>query len=168
MSLTEFCNSLESRLSTLTSNNERVEAMAKAVSQAFKVKPEEVAIFSFDSKQEMITFLWPLPLRKAGMLPLTAHNSLVTKTIREMRSTLDNSFSTTPHASIFEQFKLGPETPILPIQKIMSAPLAQQGEVKGVIQVSRKGLSNSEAGDDFTTNQLAALTKVAELAARYF
>lgn len=167
MNLTEFCNSLEARLSTQPSENERLEVMAKAISQAFKVKPAEVAIFSFDNDREMITFLWPLPLRKAGMLPLSAHNSLVTKTIREMRATLDNSFSTTPHASIFEQFKLGPETPPLPIQKIMSVPFARQGEIKGVIQVSRKGLTGSEAGDDFTANQLAALTKVAEFAARY-
>lgn len=167
MNLTEFCSSLEARLSTVPSENERLEVMAKAISQAFKVKPVEVAIFSFDEGREMISFLWPFQLRNAGLLPLSAHNSLVTKTVLEKRATLNNSFSTTPHASIFEQFRLGPESPPLPIQKIMSAPLVHEGKIRGVIQVSRKGLSDMEAGDNFTANQLAALTTVAEVVARH-
>jgi hypothetical protein len=167
MNLTDFCSSLDAHLSSQSSEKERLETMAKAISQAFKVNPEEVAIFSFDVDQEMITFLWPLRLRNAGSLPLSAHNSLVTKTVRDKLATFDNSFSSTPHASIFEQFRLGPEQSPLPIQKIMSAPIFHDGEIKGVIQVSRKGLTGAEAGNDFATNQLAALTKVAEIAGRF-
>lgn len=167
MNLTEFCSSLETRLSSLPSDVQRVEIMAQAISQAFRVKPEEVAIFSFDAKLEIISFLWPLRLRNAGTLPLSAHNSLAAKTIREKRATLDNSFSATPHASIFEQFRLDPESAPLPIQKIMSAPLSLDGEIKGVIQVSRKGVTGDSAGEGFSANQLAALVKIAEVAARF-
>jgi hypothetical protein len=168
MKVTEFCSSLDEQLSALTSDKGRLEVMARAVSQAFRVKPEEVAIFSFDSQMEMVSFLWPLQLRNAGTVPLSAHNSLVTKTIRDNRATIDNSFTTTPHASIFEQFRLGPdESSRLPIHKIMSAPLSCNGEINGVIQVSRKGQSGVSAGDDFSSSQLAALTNVAEVVARF-
>ena len=164
MNLVEFCSRLDVRLSSLPSDTERLEAMANAISQAFKA---EVAIFMFDDKQEIVSFLWPVRLRKAGTLPLSAHNSLVTKTIREKRPFLDNSFFTTPHASIFEQFRLDAETSPQPIQKIMSAPLSRNGEIKGVIQVSRKGPSGESAGDDFSANQLAALNTIAEVVARF-
>lgn len=167
MTLTEFCSSLETRLSSQPSDVQRLEIMAHAISQAFKVKPEEVAIFSFDAKLEIIYFIWPLRLRNAGMLPLSAHNSLVAKTVRDNRATLDNTFFSTPHASIFEQFRLEPDTAALPIQKIMSVPFSHNGEIKGVIQVSRKGLSADSAGDDFSPNHLAALGKVAEVVARF-
>lgn len=167
MTLTEFCSSLDASLSSQPSDKERLEIMAKAIAQAFRVSPEEVAIFSFDREQEIIRFLWPSRLRNAGSLPLSAHNSLVTATILKNRATIDNSFSTTPHSSIFEQFRLGPETPPMPIQKIMSVPLSDDGEIKGAIQISRKGSSGNEAGESFSKNQLAALSKVAEVCARY-
>ena len=164
MDLAEFCSRLDARLSSLPSDTDRLEAMAKAIGQAFKA---EVAIFMFDDKQEIVSFLWPVRLRKAGTLPLSAHNSLVTRTIREKRAFLDNSFVTTPHASIFEQFRMDSETSPQPIQKIMSAPLSHNGEIKGVVQVSRKGPSSESAGDDFSANQLAALNTIAEIVARF-
>ncbi len=101
MDLAEFCNRLDTRLSSLSMDTERLETMARTVGQAFRVSPEEVAIFAFDGEREIVSFLWPLRLRNAGTLPLSAHTSLVTRTIREKRAFLDNSFSTTPHASIF-------------------------------------------------------------------
>jgi len=167
MTLTEFCTSLDASLSSQPSDMERLDIMVTAIARAFKVSQEEVAVFSFDREQEIIRFLWPLRLRNAGSLPLSAHNSLVAGTILNNRASLDNSFSTTPHSSIFEQFRLGSETPSKPIQKIMSVPLSDNGEIKGAIQISRKGSSVNEAGDNFSTNQLAALSKVAEVCARY-
>jgi hypothetical protein len=167
MTLTEFCRSLDAQLSSLSTDLERLESMARAISQAFKVTPEEVAIFSYDDKQEILTFLWPLRLKSAGALPLSSHNALAIKTIRENRAFLDNSFSSTPHASIFEHVRLGAETPPLPIQKIMSAPLSINDEIKGVVEVSMKGLNNKAAGNDFTSDQLLALTKIADVVARY-
>ena len=167
MNLAEFCSRLEEQLTAVPADTDRLEVMARTISRAFNANPEEVAIFLFDDKREIVSFLWPLRLRNAGTLPLSAHASLVTRTIREKRAFVDNSFSTTPHASIFEQFRLGPETAPQPIQKIMSAPLSHGGEVRGVIQVSRKGASGESAGADFSANQLVALGKIAEVAARF-
>jgi GAF domain-containing protein len=167
MTLTEFCNSLDERLSSQPSENERLEIMVKAIAQTFKVRLEEVAIFSFDRELEIIRFLWPLRLRSAGSIPLSAHNSLVIETVLKNRAALDNSFSTTPHSSVFEHFRIGPEIPPMPIQKIMSVPLSDNGEVKGAIQISRKGPSGNEAGENFSRSQLDALSRVAEVCARY-
>lgn len=167
MNLTEFCSTLDARLSAEPSDEKRLEVLVMAIAQAFKVTPEEVAVFSYDGDQEILRFLWPLRLRNAGSLPLSAHNSLVIETIVNNRATLDNAFSTTPHSSIFEQFRLGPESPPKPIQKIMSVPLAANGRIRGAIQVSRKGTSGYEAGIHFTTKELDALSKVAEVCGRY-
>jgi hypothetical protein len=55
----------------------------------------------------------------------------------------------------------------LPIQKIMSAPVAvSDGNVMGVVQVSRKGLDPAVAGVDFTNEDLKQLEQMAEILAR--
>jgi GAF domain-containing protein len=167
MIVAEFCSRLEAQLSSQPSDAERFEIMAKTIGWAFNASPNEVAIFQFDDKEEIVSFLWPLRLRKAGTIPISDHSALVIRTIRQKRAFLDNSFFTTPHASIFEQFRLDPQTAPMPIQKIMSVPLYRDDEIKGVIQVSRKGLSGDSAGEDFSANQLAALVKIAEIAVRF-
>jgi hypothetical protein len=167
MNLTDFCIDLDKRLEAAGDEKERLEISVKGLVQAFTVTPEEVAIFSFDRTMEILYFLWPLRLRNAGNLPLSVHNSLVTRTVRENQSIVDNSFSTTPHASIFEQFRLGPESSPLPIQKIMSVPLCENGAVKGVIQVCRKGADSASSGEAFSSIQLTALTKIAEVVSRH-
>ena len=78
------------------------------------------------------------------------------------------------HASLFEAVKLGADADEddhrqqqMPIQKIMSVPVAQSGgEVMGVVQISRKGLDGSTAGADFTNTDLKQLEEAAEILAR--
>jgi hypothetical protein len=77
------------------------------------------------------------------------------------------------HVSLFESVKLGVEEEEdqsqnqLPIQKIMSVPVAPAGgQVVGVVQVSRKGLDASVAGADFTGDDLKQLEQAAEILAR--
>jgi GAF domain-containing protein len=167
MTLAEYCSNLDAVLKGAASDDERLERMAGAIGQLFRVTLDEVAIFMFDREQEMIRFIWPVRLKNAGALPLSAHASLVARTVRDNRTYLDNSFSTTPHASIFELFRLGPEHPPAPIQKIMSAPAVCDGVIRGVVQVSRKGRTSDDAGRDFTPDELAALASVAEVVARH-
>ena len=55
----------------------------------------------------------------------------------------------------------------MPIQKIMSVPVPPSGgTVRGVVQVSRKGLDRSLAGADFTNEDLKLLEQAAEILAR--
>jgi len=73
---------------------------------------------------------------------------------------------------MFEAVKLGAEVEDrsqeqMPIQKIMSVPVATSGgNVMGVVQVSRKGLDPSLAGADFTGEDLKQLERAAEILAR--
>jgi hypothetical protein len=76
------------------------------------------------------------------------------------------------HASLFEAVRLSKEEDDqsqdqLPIQKIISVPVARQDEkVMGVVQVSRKGLDEKLAGADFTGEDLKRLERVADILAR--
>jgi hypothetical protein len=75
---------------------------------------------------------------------------------------------------LFEAVKLGAEVDEddrsqqqMPIQKIMSVPIARsEGDVVGVVQISRKGLDASLAGADFTPDNLRQLEQAAEILAR--
>jgi GAF domain-containing protein len=74
--------------------------------------------------------------------------------------------------SLFESVKLGdkeedePGSQQMPIQKIMSVPIiASDGHVAGVVQVSRKGLDPTLAGNDFTSDDLKLLEKAAQILA---
>ena len=54
-----------------------------------------------------------------------------------------------------------------PIQKIMSAPIVdEEGDVLGVIQISRKGPAPISAGPDFTIDDLHRLEKAAAIVAK--
>jgi hypothetical protein len=76
------------------------------------------------------------------------------------------------HVALFEAVKLGAEVQDrsmeqMPIQKIMSVPVAvSDGNVMGVVQVSRKGLDPAVAGVDFTNEDLKLLEQMAEILAR--
>jgi hypothetical protein len=86
---------------------------------------------------------------------------------------LSNTFMRVRHVSLFEAVKLGADVDEddrsqqqLPIQKIMSVPVAQVGkDVIGVVQVSRKGLDASVAGADFTGDDLKKLEQAADILA---
>lgn len=165
MDIDAFCKLLGDRTASLPSLDARLEEAARFICRAFSVKPDEVVIFSLDDKSEFLSFLWPVKLKDAGAIPLTAAIPLVVQTARENRGFLNNFFAVTPHASAFEQFQIGNSAP-LPIQKIMSVPMGSNGKVAGVIQVCRKGEDVARAGSDFSSNELIALQRIAEVIAR--
>jgi hypothetical protein len=166
MKIDEFCRKLDDTLASLTSREVRIEAAAKFIALAFSVGEDEVALFLLESEMETLRFIWPPWLKNAGSIPLSASNPLAAQTARENRAMLNNAFASLPHASFFELFRTDNGRP-LPIQKIMSAPLAQGGMVKGVIQVSRKGEEIPTAGNDFSQNDLLHLQSAAASIAGY-
>jgi hypothetical protein len=90
---------------------------------------------------------------------LSSNNALASRTAREQKAEIMNNFSASRHASVFEGVPLGRrygET----IQKIISAPIFDGGEVIGVIQISRKGKSMSDAGPDFMQKDLKQLISI--------
>lgn len=160
MTIEEFCRNLDNKLSEAGEQQACFDVITTMVGQAFKAATDEVAIFAIDGQSQMVSFLLPQKLRRAGKLPLSSHNALVVKTITENRPSLDNSFSSTPHAFVFEHFKLAVDSSPQPIQKIMSAPIVVDEHVAGVIQISRKGTTAESAGADFSASQLSALVCV--------
>lgn len=169
MKLDDFCQKLSAQLAARSDRDERLRLAVQALHQAFRVKPDEVAIFSLDSQAEVLAFLWPARLQKTGFIPLTSHDSLAARSARENKAFLNNRFASVHHTSIFEHVRLDEEkqsTP-LPIQKILSAPLHKDGQVLGVLQISRKGRSPSLAGEDFSKTDLSALTDIAEVLAQH-
>ena len=139
------------------------------LAQILRVRHNEVALLRLEHGS--LRFIVPAQLRAAGVIPLTG-TAVAARTAATRTPLLSNSFARVRHVSLFESVKLGAEedsegSEQQPIQKIISVPVAQSdGEVVGVVQVSRKGLDPSLAGADFTGEDLKQLEGAAELLAR--
>lgn len=157
MKLADFCSELDLQLG-LSAPEKKLALASKMLSQAFKVAPDDIALFSFDATRQELKFCWPEKLKNSGLIPLNAKNSLVARTLREKKGYIDNRFAKVSHGVIFEAFSASK-----PIQKIISVPLAD----KGVVQVSRKGAEAKESGPDFNQGELNALQQMAEVLARH-
>jgi GAF domain-containing protein len=132
------------------------------ISKHFAVQPHEVAILVAMPDDRFLRFVTPENLQGMGQIPLTSANSLAVRTAREKRPEMINHFSAIPHTSVFEAVPISEAQPGVPIQKIMSAPILLDKKVIGVIQVSRKGPSPSDAGPDFVPQQLRELKTIAD------
>jgi hypothetical protein len=157
MNIADFCSELDLQLG-LSAPEERIPLACKMLCKAYKVTSSDVALFALDDQRQELRFRWPEKLTSSGTIPLNAKNSLVARTLREKKAYLDNRFAKSSHGVIFEAFSGD-----APIQKIISAPLAD----KGVIQISRKGVDPKAAGADFSQSELTALEKMAEVIARH-
>jgi GAF domain len=139
------------------------------LSQILNVRPTEVALMRIDKGS--LRFIYPPELRSAGVLPLSG-SAVAARTASTRVPLLSNTFMRVKHAALFEAVKLGAEVQDrsmeqMPIQKIMSVPVAvSDGNVVGVVQVSRKGLDPAVAGVDFTNEDLKLLEQMAEILAR--
>ncbi|HBT83124.1 MAG TPA: hypothetical protein DEB35_06765 [Desulfuromonas sp.] len=169
MKIAEFCAKLDALLTTRATQPEKLDAIVSALRQALKLQPDEVALLTVDVAAETLVFLWPAKLAKSGFIPLSSHDSLAARTLRENKVFVNNRFSATFHASVFEQVKLDPaaEGRPLPIQKIISVPIPGETAPKGVLQLSRKATEPGQAGDDFSKEDMAALTEVAQIIAKH-
>jgi hypothetical protein len=155
--------SLVSELERLASALEEDEASAKDISLALlaekiakelRVKTDEVAILGVSNRWRHLHFLVPEVLKNVGFIPLSSSSALAARTVRERRPEINNNFSAVRHATVFEGVKAA-TTSGESIQKIISAPIQNQGKIVGVMQVSRKGGSQGTAGPDFTSEDLA-------------
>ena len=138
-------------------DTEALTTLAKALAKTFNVDRDEVAVLDLRAKDQSLKFVIPEKLAAIGSIPLSSATALAARTARERRAEVVNNFSNARHASVFEGVPLGRD-PGEMIQKIMSAPIMDGINVRGVVQISRKGHSSSEAGPDFTQNDLRTLT----------
>ena len=138
------------------------------LAQILNVRRSEVALLRVEKGS--LRFIYPPELRSAGVLPLSG-SAVAARTAATRAPVLSNSFMRVKHVSLFEAVKLGAEVEDrsleqVPIQKIISVPVANSESVVGVIQVSRKGLDPSLAGADFTTDDLKQLEQIAGVLGR--
>ena len=149
-------------LAGLGSSESTPESICACVAKIFHVGKPEVALLELSGR--MLHFLYPAELTTAGAIPLSS-SAVAARTAQTKLAELFNSFTQVKHFSVFELVKLG-NTGLddQVIQKLMSAPvLATDGEVIGVIQVSRKAPRPAAAGPDFTPDDLRKLESVAIL-----
>jgi hypothetical protein len=140
------------------------------LAQLLRVRRNEVALLRLEKGS--LRFVFPPELRSAGVLPLNG-SAVAARTASTRTPLLSNTFMRVKHVSLFEAVKLGAEEEEdqsqdrMPIQKIMSVPVVgSEGNLIGVVQVSRKGLDSSLSGPDFTSDDLKQLEKAAEILAR--
>ena len=163
MAIEEICEKLEHLLSARQSASDKVDCAVKALCRVFKVGENEVAMFGYDGRLDCFHFLWPTEMRSSGSIPFSANRSLVSVTAAERRGFMDNSFASTPHLFVFEGFGKDKNTPI---QKIMSVPMLKGEELRGVIQLCRKGEEGDCGLASFTGPELSALAELAKVIGR--
>lgn len=165
MTLEELCSTLNDQMASRASEEERMSAAVQALCQIYKVKPGEVAFFSYSPESKSLAFRWPLRLAKSGTIPLSSADALISRTVQEKKGFINNHFASARHVAIFEQIRTDPDASEAPkpIQKIMSVPLWKGEEIIGVLQVCRKGADQQLAGSDFGKGELVALTELARV-----
>jgi hypothetical protein len=153
------------QLAGLDSPDSTPESICACVAKIFRVSETEVALLELGGS--LLNFLYPAELKTAGAIPLSS-SAVAACTARSQQAELFNGFTQVKHFSIFELVKLGDSgLDAQVIQKLMSAPiLAENGEVIGVIQVSRKAPRPAAAGPDFTPDDLRKLESVARIVGR--
>jgi hypothetical protein len=156
-------------LETMLAESPSSDRVCMKLAQILRVRRSEVALLRLEKGS--LRFIFPPELRSAGVLPLSG-SAVAARTASTRTPLLSNAFMRVKHVSLFEAVKLGAaeedrSQEQMPIQKIMSVPVAAVGgNVMGVVQISRKGLDGSGAGADFTGEDLKQLEKAAEIIAR--
>jgi GAF domain-containing protein len=169
----EHCARLEEKLGMLQTPEKRLKAAVSYLCSAFRVQPDEIAVFTGARHldQEVLCFLWPphLAASASGYVPLSSEGSLAVRTFLENKGFINLTFASTRHSSYFEILPADRESRRRPppIQKIISAPARQEGGFQGVIQVSHKGASPEEAGPDFGPDDLDLLVHLAAVIAAH-
>ena len=128
-------------------------AIAERIAKSLGVKPDEVAILGVSNRWRHLHFLVPQALKNVGFIPLSSTSALAARTARDSRPDINNNFPAARHATVFEGVKAAAVSGES-IQKIISAPILCETKVVGVMQVSRKGNNATEAGPDFTAEDL--------------
>lgn len=166
MTTGQFEEKLKTRTDSINDPTEKLKTVAEELAAYFGVRTHEVGIFKVMPKKHEIIFLWPQGMASFGHIPLNAINSLVAKTANDRAGIFDNSFAGSRHLFMFEHM-LAEKSERIPLQKIMSAPIINGEEVLGVLQISRKAPSLTEAGADFTPADLDALNAISATIANY-
>lgn len=127
--------------------------IAKFYCDNFELDADEVAILLTDKDNMVMSFAYPGHLVNAGMIPITSPDAFAARVFKMNKGMIENNFNQMKHLHLFEFIK-GPGEKVRKIWKMMSTVL-RCGDMKfGVIELSRKGESVDEAGEDFTPENM--------------
>jgi hypothetical protein len=124
------------------------ERVVKHVAPAFGARNDEVAILFLTSDRKHLRFAAPRKFLDLGTIPVTKRDSIAVNIFGRKTGEALNNVPMVKHVAFFESVKLRDRA--VPIQKMITVPILNDGEAIGVAQVSRKGETASEAGPDFT------------------
>jgi len=136
--------------------------VADHIADLLGVNAEEVAILILTTTQKSLKFVWPPALSKSSSVLPADHKSAIASTVLSTKKgKVDNKCSESKHLRFFENVR-GMDTSGSPIQKMIALPLIHGGSPLGVLEVSRKGRTPSDAGPDFTPQNAQALVAVSK------
>jgi hypothetical protein len=124
------------------------ERVVKAVCASFGCRQDEVAILIVTSDKRHLRFAAPRKFVDLGTIPVTKRDSIAVNILGRKVGEAMNNVPMVKHVAFFESVKLRDK--VLPIQKMITAPILLGGHAIGVAQISRKGETPAEAGPDFT------------------
>lgn len=118
--------------------------------RAFGPGPEKgtVAFLMVVPQDGLLTFVYPRYLARGNTLPVD-RESFAGRVVLDQRPLVENNAPDEPHKDVFERIPDEGGT-VRPIQKMLAAPLVNDGRVVGVVEVSRTGSSPAAAGPDFS------------------
>ncbi len=139
---------------------ELTDSISAYLAELFKVTPEEIALIVLTNNKRFLRFIAPKKLYHGGAtFPLTKRESVSTKVMMTKKCEIKNDMLKIKHLSIYEQVKMDENKP-KPIQKMITVPLLQGETAIGVIQISRKGYTLEESGEDFSENDEKQLLEI--------
>ncbi len=116
----------------------------------------EVAIFLTNDEKTVLSFACPSYLVDSGMIPVSSTEAYSASIYRTGRGVIENNLHQQKHLSIFEIIRT-PDDKIKPLWKMMGALIHVEEEKLGVIEISRRGSSIDEVGEDFSETDLQFL-----------
>jgi hypothetical protein len=132
--------------------------ISKFYTENLNVKEEEISILLVNNDKAILSFVCPSFLIDSGMIPVSSDDALASKIFKTGRPLLENNLQAQKHLNIFEMIPT-PDNKVKPIWKMIGALIYVNDEKLGVIEVSRRSLIFSEAGEDFLSRDLDFLEK---------
>ncbi|NIM11104.1 MAG: hypothetical protein GTO45_03880 [Candidatus Aminicenantes bacterium] len=166
-------NELVAKLKMVLKKEDKEEAFETTIKEIEKYYKEnlrldnyEVAIFLANEEKTILSFACPEYLVNSGMIPVSSTEAFTASIFRSGRNIIENNFQQQKHLGIFEIIRT-PEGKILPIWKMIGAAIEVENERIGVIEISRRGVSVEDAGEDFTEKNLLFLEKTINILAPF-
>lgn len=143
-----------------------LENIARFYIENLELHGNEVAILLTNKDKSVLSFAFPDYLINAGIIPVSSPDAFASQIYKLGRGFIENNFNQVKHLHLFEFIRHSEHKP-LPIWKMMGAVIRVGDDKIGVIEISRKGASLQESGDDFTQENLEMLIHTMEMLAPF-